>query len=161
MIQGQIAEDLDAYEKAMWFTTAFFIPTSSLAPIAGRLAAIFSPRSLVMPFCMLIAVGAFITAWAQSFEVFILGRAVSGAGGAGVLTLSIILVLDLTSKRRRGLFIGLVNSGFTIGISVGAVVYGAALPVIGWVSQSLNAYIRVLLMIGSDLSSGFKLLFRY
>lgn len=134
MLQGQIAEDLDAYEKAMWFTTAFFIPTSSLAPIAGRMASIFSPRSLIMPVCVLVATGSLISAFAESFEVFVLGRVVTGAGGAGVLSLSIILVLDLTSKRNRGLFIGLVNSGFTIGISVGAVVFGALLPVIGWVS---------------------------
>lgn len=48
------------------------------------------------------------------------------------VTLSLILVLQLTSRKRRGLFIGLVNAGFTVGMSTGAVVFGALLPAIGW-----------------------------
>lgn len=136
MIQGQVAEDLGAYEEAMWFTTAFFIPASSLAPVAGRLADIFSPRSLIIPVAVLIAAGSLIASLAKTFAVFILGRSLTGAGCGGVLTLSVILVLDLTTKRKRGLFIGLLNAGYTIGISSGAVVFGALLPVIGWVSSN-------------------------
>ena len=49
------------------------------------------------------------------------------------MTISFILVLELSSKKRRGLFIGLVNTGFTLGVSFGAVVAGALLPVTGWV----------------------------
>lgn len=48
------------------------------------------------------------------------------------MTLSLILVLQLTSKQRRGLYIGLANAGFTIGVSAGAVVFGALLSVLGW-----------------------------
>jgi len=45
-----------------------------------------------------------------------------------------VLVLELANGKRRGLFIGLVNSGFTFGVSMGAVIAGALLPVTGWVS---------------------------
>jgi len=48
------------------------------------------------------------------------------------MTLSLILVIQLTSKRRRGLMIGLTNAGFTIGLSTGAIAYGALMPLIGW-----------------------------
>lgn len=54
------------------------------------------------------------------------------------MTVSFILVLELTGKKRRGLFIGLVNAGFTTGVSFGAVVAGALLPVTGWVSSIHN-----------------------
>jgi len=134
MTQSTIAADLDAYEGAMWFTSAFLITMASMAPLVGRLAMIFSPGLMTLASSFFFAVGALVTSQAQSFAVFIFGRVLVGVGGAGVMTLSMILVLQLTSKRRRGLFIGLVNAGFTIGLSTGAVVFGALLPTLGWVS---------------------------
>lgn len=133
MTQSVIAEELKAYEGAMWFTSSYLISMASLAPLFGRLATIFPPRYLVMPLGGFFAVGGVITATAHSFWVLIFGRIVTGMGGAGIMTLSVILVLELVDKKRRGIFVGLVNAGFTIGLSFGAVVYGALLPVIGWV----------------------------
>jgi len=48
------------------------------------------------------------------------------------MTISFILILELSGKKRRGLFIGLVNTGFTTGVSLGAVIAGALLPITGW-----------------------------
>ncbi|ATY65517.1 major facilitator superfamily transporter [Cordyceps militaris] len=132
MIQGQVADDINAHAAASWFTAAYLIPLSSLATVAGRLATIFSPRSLVLPVGALFAAGALLTARATSFAGLVVGRAVAGTGGAGVLGLCVIFVLELTTKRRRGLYIALVNAGFTAGVAVGAVAYGALLPRIGW-----------------------------
>ncbi|ORY65088.1 major facilitator superfamily domain-containing protein [Pseudomassariella vexata] len=132
MAQSAIAEDLDAYEYAMWFTSAYLIALSSLAPLTGRLATIFSPRSMVLVASVFFALGGVITAGAYSFSVFILGRVVTGMGGAGLMVLAFILVLELTSKKQRGLFVGMVNAGFTMGISLGAVVFGILIPVTGW-----------------------------
>ena len=133
MAQGAIADDLHDLDQVSWLTTSGLIPTSSLAPVAGRLATIFHPRALVPVICSLIALGTLLCAVADSAPVFILGRVVAGIGSAGVLTLAVIIVLELTGKKNRGVFIGLVNSGMTIGVSVGAIVYGALLPAIGWV----------------------------
>lgn len=133
MIQGSIAEDLDAYEATMWFTSGYLITMSSLAPLVGKLAAVFSPRGLVVPAAGLLAVGSALSASAPALGPFVLGRVVAGAGGAGVFTLAIILILDLTDKKSRGLVLGLVNASFSMGVSLGGVVYGALLPVVGWV----------------------------
>ena len=134
MAQSAIAEDLDEYENAMWFSTTYLIATSALSPLVGRLATIFSPRSLSLPIAFFFAAGGIVTAMAKSFSIFILGRVLTGMAGAGIMTLSVILVLELTGKKSRGLFVGLVNCGFTIGLSTGAVVYGALLSAVGWVS---------------------------
>ncbi|KAF7561290.1 hypothetical protein G7046_g2856 [Stylonectria norvegica] len=161
MIQGAIAEELDSYESAMWFTSAYLIPMSSLAPVAGRLATIFPPRNLMLPIATLIAGGSFVCSRATSFAVFITGRVMVGMGGAGVLTLSVILVLELTSKKTRGVFVGLVNAGFTVGVSFGAIVFGALLPVIGWrplfwiqIPFATAAGLGVYLSIPSTMESG-------
>ncbi|KAL1879897.1 hypothetical protein VTK73DRAFT_6709 [Phialemonium thermophilum] len=132
MTQSIIAADLNAYENAMWFTSSYLITAASVAPVVGRLAMIFSPSSLILMSAFFFALGAIVASQAHSFAVFILGRVLVGVGGGGVMTLAMIFVLQLTSKRRRGVFVGLTNAGFTIGLSTGAVVYGALLPTIGW-----------------------------
>lgn len=130
--QSRIAEDLDAFAEASWFTSAYLISMSSLSPITARLAQIFSPRICILIASMLFSLGGIVTSQAPNVEVFLLGRAITGAGGAGILTISFILVLELSGKKRRGLFIGLVNTGFTLGVALGAVVAGALLHVTGW-----------------------------
>lgn len=73
-----------------------------------------------------------ITAFAPTLTSFLAGRAVAGVGAAGVFTVSIIVVLQLSSAKRRGIFIGLLNTGYTLGVACGAIVAGALLPHTGW-----------------------------
>jgi MFS family permease len=134
--QSKIAEDLDAYAMASWFTSAYLIAMSSISPLSARLAQIFSPRSCIFVASIFFSIGGVVTSQAPDLKIFLLGRAISGVGGAGIMTISFILVLELSGKKRRGLFIGLVNTGFTTGVSLGAVIAGALLPVTGWVSLS-------------------------
>jgi MFS family permease len=107
-----------------------------MTPVAGRLAQIFTPRNYVLFSCVLLAIGLFITAAAPKLSVFLLGRAVSGTGAGGLMVTGIILTLDLVNKKRRGVFIGIVNFGMTIGVSLGAVLAGLIVPKLGWVSFS-------------------------
>jgi MFS family permease len=103
-----------------------------MSPLAGRLSQLFSPRSCILVAAFLFSVGGLVTSQASTLAVFLIGRAISGAGGAGILILSIILVLELTDKKRRGLFIGLVNAGYTSGVALGALISGALAPITGW-----------------------------
>lgn len=105
---------------------------SCMSPLYGRFAQIFSPKSIVLVAAVLFTIGAFIASQAQSLAVFLVGRALQGVGSAGILTLSIILVIDLTGKKHRGLFIGLANTAVTTGVSLGAVIGGALAWTAGW-----------------------------
>lgn len=136
LIQGTIAAELRTYDNnAMWFSSAYLIAMSSLAPIAGRLATIFPPRLLILFVAGLIATGGCFCAVAGTFGVFLAGRVVAGIGGAGVLTLTVIFGLELTTERTRGTAMAFINAAFTAGVSFGAIVFGGLMPVIGWVSK--------------------------
>src|SRR6185437_6868365 len=101
---------------------------SSFSPLSARMAQIFNPRICVLVASVFFAIGGLVSSQASNLTGFLIGRAIQGLGGAGIMTISFILVLELAGKKRRGLYIGLVNTGFTIGVSFGAVVAGALLP---------------------------------
>lgn len=138
--QSSIAADLDAFEKVSWFTSAYLVAMSSTAPLTGRLSHIFSPRLCIFISSVIFSIGGLTTSFAPSLAMFLFGRAVSGVGAAGIFTVSIIVVLQLSGPKRRGLFVGLLNTGYTIGVALGAVVAGALLPHAGWVSKLLISY---------------------
>jgi MFS family permease len=111
---------------------------SSISPLAGRLCQIFSPRACIFVSSIIFALGAIVVSIAPALASFLVGRAVMGVGAAGIFTISIILVLELTDGERRGLFIGLINSGITASIALGAIIGGALVPTIGWVCSRLS-----------------------
>ncbi|KAK3500233.1 MFS general substrate transporter [Neurospora hispaniola] len=131
-VQSSIATDLDAYDQAMWFTGVYLISSSCISPLTGRLSTIFTPGLMILVSSLFFTIGAIVTSQAHTLFVFLFGRILVGIGGGGIMTLSLILVIQLTSKRRRGVWIGLTNAGFTVGMSTGAVVFGVLLPIIGW-----------------------------
>lgn len=83
---------------------------------------------------VIIAVGTLIVATSNTFEMFIFGRVISGAGASGIFIVASIITIQMTSPERRGLFIGLINTGMTAGLSLGAVIAGALESKIGWVT---------------------------
>lgn len=105
---------------------------SSTSPLNGKLSQIFSPRVSIFVSSIILALGALITSLANDFTGFVIGRIVTGVGAAGVFTVSIIIVLELSSAKRRGIFMGLLNSGYTVGVAAGATLAGGLLPVLGW-----------------------------
>jgi predicted MFS family arabinose efflux permease len=113
-------------------------------------------------FCstMVISIGTAITGTSTSFNMFLVGRVLTGAGGGGILIVASIIVVQMTTPRRRGLYIGLLNSGMTVGVSLGAVIAGALEPKIGWkplfyiqAPISFLAGIGLLLSIPADYTS--------
>ncbi|KAF2751402.1 MFS multidrug transporter-like protein [Sporormia fimetaria CBS 119925] len=130
--QTAIAADLDAFEYVSWLTSSYLIAMSSLAPLMGRLSQVFSGRLCLFWSTVVISLGTLLTAMSDTFAMFIVGRVVTGVGAAGVMVVASIIVIQMASAKRRGLFLGFINSGITVGVSLGAVIAGALAPLIGW-----------------------------
>ncbi|ERF77095.1 hypothetical protein EPUS_06313 [Endocarpon pusillum Z07020] len=159
-IQSAIAVDLDAFQNASWFTSTYLIAGSSITPLAGRLCHLFSPRAYILVSCLIMAAGALIASLSPRLAVFLLGRAIHGVGGAAIFPVSLILIIELTNVKRRGLYIGCVNTCYTIGVACGAIITGALEPVTGWrgifalqVPLSITMGIGIFLAIPSSIFS--------
>ena len=131
-IQSPIAEELDASSEVTWFNSAYLIAVTSLTPISGKLCQIFTPPVYLLSSIIIQVIGILITSQARSTHVFLAGRAVTGIGGAAISPVAFILVTKLISQKRRGIFFGLINSGYTSGLACGAIIAGALEPLVGW-----------------------------
>ncbi|KIW54195.1 hypothetical protein PV05_06572 [Exophiala xenobiotica] len=131
-IQSPIAIALGASSEVSWFTSAYLIAITSITPVAGRLCAIFTPRVYLLASIVVQACGLLLTSQARSLGTFLVGRVVTGIGSAAVTPVAFILVTELTSPRRRGLFFGCINTGYTSGVACGAIIAGALEPLVGW-----------------------------
>ncbi|ETI24462.1 hypothetical protein G647_03831 [Cladophialophora carrionii CBS 160.54] len=131
-IQSPIASDLEVSNAVSWFTSAYLIAITSITPVAGRLCAIFTPRIYLLVSIIVQTCGLFVTSQAKSLPWFLAGRVITGIGSASVTPVAFLLVTELTSQRRRGLFFGCINTGYTAGVACGAIIAGALEPLVGW-----------------------------
>lgn len=127
-----IADDLNASTEVTWFSSAYLISVSSLTPLSGKLCEIFTPPVFLFASIMLQASGMVLTSQARNLHVFLLGRVITGIGSAAVTPVAFILATKLVPVQKRGLFFGLINSGYTTGLSIGAIVAGALVDALGW-----------------------------
>ena len=74
---------------------------------------------------LLFLAGSALATGSQKFDVLLVARSIQGFGGGGLLTLSEILIADLTPLSERGKWIGILSMMWAIGCVSGPVVGGA------------------------------------
>jgi predicted MFS family arabinose efflux permease len=81
---------------------------------------------------LILAVGQLVTGTAKDLQAYLIGRVIMGVGTAGNFPVALIVIIDLTSVKRRGLFMGLLNTAFTTGIAFGGVLAAALEHRLNW-----------------------------
>lgn len=81
---------------------------------------------------LLFGLGCLGTALSTSFSALLVARGLTGAGGAGILTLSSIITTDLVSLRERGYYQGLTMTVYGIAASAGGPLAGLLGDHWGW-----------------------------
>jgi EmrB/QacA subfamily drug resistance transporter len=97
-----IATDLHSIDHLSWIIVGYFLTSTALTPIYGKLSDIYGRGRL-----MLIAIGIFVVASAfcgaaQSILQLTLFRALQGLGGGGLIVIAQAMIADFISPRERG-----------------------------------------------------------
>ncbi|KAF9455740.1 major facilitator superfamily domain-containing protein [Collybia nuda] len=85
--------------------------------------AVGTKRLLIIEIWVFI-LGNLIAGLSKGLTQLVAGRLISGVGGAGLLSLSSILVSQLTNERQRGAYLNLINLVFTVADAIGPLVGG-------------------------------------
>lgn len=125
-IMGDIGLSLNHLEAATPIISGFLLGYVALLPLLGRLSDILG-RAPVFAGCLLVfAFGSLVTASAQDLTGAVVGRALQGVGGGGLVPVTLAIVADLWPAGRRGIPLGVVGGVQELGSVLGPL-YGAAI----------------------------------
>ncbi|KAH8091402.1 major facilitator superfamily domain-containing protein [Cristinia sonorae] len=122
---SEIAAGVHATGSLTWITTSYLLTTTVIQPITGRLSDVFGTKNLLIAEIWIFVLGNIIAGTAHQLPQLVAGRLVSGVGGAGLLSLSIIIVSQLTNEKQRGSYLNLINVVFIVADSLGPILGGA------------------------------------
>jgi predicted MFS family arabinose efflux permease len=122
---------MDPHTVAL-LATAFALPYAIMQPVLGGLADAFGKTRLMTWSLVALAVSAAIGAFAQSFSVLLLSRAISGIVAGGVFPIAVAIAADLVKVEKRQVAVGRMLGAAMIGNVLGSPAAGVAADLIGW-----------------------------
>jgi EmrB/QacA subfamily drug resistance transporter len=90
------------FENLSWIVTAYLLTSTAVAPLYGKLADIHGRRAMMLTAIGVFVAGSVLAAVAPDMTTLILGRALQGVGGGGILPLCQAVIADVVSPRERG-----------------------------------------------------------
>lgn len=96
-----IGHALGQAEYLPWIVTAYLITATALAPLYGKLSDIYGRRPIIYAAIIIFLAGSIVSAAAPSMLILILGRALQGVGGGGLMTMAQTVIGDLVPPRER------------------------------------------------------------
>ncbi|GJE88880.1 MFS general substrate transporter [Phanerochaete sordida] len=119
-----IVHDLQG-EDFVWVPSAYVLAATALLPATGGVAEVFGRRLSMIAVLALFAFGSALCGAAQSMNWLIAARAIQGAGGGGILSVTAIIIADLVPLRERAIFIALLGLVWAGACAIGPSVGGA------------------------------------
>ncbi|MFE7407181.1 MDR family MFS transporter [Isoptericola sp. NPDC057559] len=127
-----IVGELDGVDHMLWVTTAYLLASTITMPVYGKLGDLVGRKSIFIAALSLFLVGSVIGGLAPDMAWLIIGRAVQGLGGGGLMVLSQAIIADVVPVRERGKYMGVMGAVFGVSSVVGPLLGGWFTDSIGW-----------------------------
>ncbi|RAL16313.1 efflux pump antibiotic resistance protein [Aspergillus homomorphus CBS 101889] len=129
---GKISSEFDRLREASWLATAFTLGLCAAQPMYGKLSDIYGRKPLLLWAYFFFGLGCVISGIGSSMFLVILGRAISGIGGAGTMAMGVIIITDIVPRRDVAHWRAYINIAMTLGRSAGGPIGGWLTDTVGW-----------------------------
>ncbi|KAI0891107.1 major facilitator superfamily-domain-containing protein [Annulohypoxylon nitens] len=127
-----ISDHFQSTSGYTWIGSAFLLAAAVVAPSWGKFSDIWGRKAILLIVTATFFLGSALCGAAVSLEMLIVGRAVQGVGGGGLLSLVSIVVGDLFSQRERGKYYGIVGLVWAVAFTLGPLIGGAFTKNVSW-----------------------------
>jgi MFS family permease len=127
-----IAASLGDVENMSWVVTANLLCATAATPLYGKLSDIHGRRAMMLIAIGVYAAGSFACALAPSMLTLILGRALQGLGGGGLMPLVQTIIGDVASPRDRPRYQAYTSSTFIVSTVGGPILGGFIAEHLHW-----------------------------
>ncbi|HET9076840.1 MAG TPA: MFS transporter [Acidimicrobiales bacterium] len=124
-IMNGVGLGLDRLQRATPIISGFLLGYTAVLPLIGRIADVAGTGPVFAGCLAAFGFGSVLTATAHSLPVLVLGRAVQGVGGGGLVPVAMAMVASRWPPDERGRPLGVVGALQELGSVIGPL-YGAA-----------------------------------
>ena len=108
-----------------WIGSAYLLAVAAATPIWGKLSDIWGRKPTIVMAACIFFIGSALSGASVSITMLIVGRAVQGVGGGGLITLVNICISDLFSMRNRATYFGIIGMVWALASAIGPIMGGA------------------------------------
>ncbi len=149
-----IVGQLGGVEHQAWITTAYLLATTIVMPIYGKFGDVLGRRNLFLIAIALFTLASVGAAFAGTFWMFVIFRAMQGLGGGGLMILSQAIIADIVPASERGKYMGPLGAIFGLSAVAGPLLGGFFVDHLTW---QWAFYINIPIGIGAFLIAWFAL----
>jgi EmrB/QacA subfamily drug resistance transporter len=127
-----IGRTFDDFENLSWVVIAYLLTSTVVAPLYGKLSDIYGRRGMMLLALGIFVAGSAASAAAPNLVMLILGRALQGVGGGGIVPLTQSIIADVVPPRERGYYQAYTGSVWIIAGAAGPVLGGLIAEHLHW-----------------------------
>ncbi|KAH8799833.1 major facilitator superfamily-domain-containing protein [Xylogone sp. PMI_703] len=115
-----------------WYGTAYQLANSAFQPLTGRIYNQFYSKWTFIVFLGIFELGSLLCGVAVSSKMLIVGRAVAGVGGAGLLNGGLTIIRACVPAEKSAAYLGMLMGCIQLGILLGPLIGGALTQYTTW-----------------------------
>ncbi|KAL5596640.1 uncharacterized protein BROUX77_006588 [Berkeleyomyces rouxiae] len=128
----KITDDFASLEDVGWYGTSYLLATASLQLLFGKFYKFFNIKTVYISAIVIFEIGSLICAVSPTSLILILGRTISGAGGAGIFSGALVILAYLVPIEQRPMYAGYVGSVWGIASLAGPLLGGLFADSLTW-----------------------------
>lgn len=118
--------------EAFWSGTSFLLTSTVFQPVLGSFSHIFGRKTLIYISLVFFLAGSILAALAENFTIILVGRAIQGVGGGGIICLTEMVVVDTVPLRERGKWFSFFGAMWSLGTVAGPLLGGGFSQNVSW-----------------------------
>ncbi|AEI45165.1 MFS transporter [Paenibacillus mucilaginosus] len=128
----RIVGELGGLSLMTWLTTAYMLSSTTVVPIAGKLADLLGRKSVYVTGLLIFMLGSALCGMAQNMTQLIWFRALQGIGGGVMMPMAMIIVGDIFTGKQRAKWQGVFGAIFGLASVIGPQVGGWIVDAWNW-----------------------------
>ncbi|MHB9094973.1 MAG: MDR family MFS transporter [Eubacteriales bacterium] len=128
----RIIGELGGLSIMAWVTTAYMLSSTTVVPIAGKLADLFGRRVVYVAGILIFMAGSALCGTSQNMTQLIVFRGLQGIGGGIMMPMAMTIIGDIFPPERRGKWQGVMGAVFGLSSIVGPTIGGYIVDNVSW-----------------------------